>query len=356
MAYQLLPEWVSQEALILAYPHSNTDWDTWLEDARAVYHAIIEHITTASGVVLLLTDKNDIAALVERYSHQAGVIIIPAEFNDTWVRDYGFLTLEHNGTLQAIEFEFNGWGNKFNAQLDTQVNRRYLSPLLANPLISYSEIVEGGALEIDSNGHLLSTAKCLYHKARNPDFDQNDYQAFFNRTLGARHTTILEHGHLENDDTDGHIDTLARFTLDNGIVYQGAENRRADSHFTGLSDMVEELQAAFPNATLHPLPLPMIMYKEDNGVSTRLPASYANYLIFNDMILAPIYAAPEDQAAIEVLKHAYPHHQIIPVNCTTLVKQYGSLHCITMQVPQGTLKPEYIEKALIGSYVLDPGQ
>lgn len=356
MADQLLPEWVSQEALILAYPHSNTDWHSWLTEARAVYHEVIQHIINASGVVLLLTDKTDIEALNARYAQVPGIIIIEAKFNDTWVRDYGFLTVEHNDTLQAIEFEFNGWGNKFNADLDTQVNRRYLSPLLASPLISYPEIVEGGALEINSSGHLLSTANCLFNKARNPNLNSANYQALFTRTLGAQNIIILEHGHLENDDTDGHIDTLARFSLDNDIVYQGAQNRVTDPHFSDLSNMAQELRQAFPDATLYALPLPMVRHIEDDGTSTRLPASYANYVIFNDVLLAPIYDAPEDKDALDVLKLAYPHHQIIPINCSALVKQYGSLHCITMQVPQGLLQPKFIEKALRGSYVLDPHQ
>ncbi|MDG1121862.1 MAG: agmatine deiminase family protein [Glaciecola sp.] len=351
MTYQLLPEWVTQEAVILAWPHQQTDWAPWLQDTRCVYLDIITHISQSSGAVVLLVVDEDIADVQQRLHGFTGVLIVPAQFNDTWVRDYGFLTVEHDGQVQPIEFEFNGWAEKYAADLDTQVNRRYLAPLLTQPLISYPEFVEGGALEIDGNGHLLSTAQCLLHPQRNPQLTEQDYHAMFSRTLGAQQSTILQHGHLENDDTDGHIDTLARFTLHQGIVYQGANNRPTDPHFAGLEAMAKELQQAFPAHTLFSLPLPHIMdgvEDVDNiGAGTeRLPASYANFLIFNDLILAPIYGVAEDEEALSVLTQAYPHHQIIPVNCATLIRQYGSLHCITMQVPQGVIKPEWIAQAL----------
>jgi agmatine deiminase len=351
MTYQLLPEWVNQEAVILAWPHQQTDWAPWLQDTRAVYLDLITHITRASGVVVLLVADQDIADVQQQLVDHTGVLIVAAQFNDTWVRDYGFLTVEHDGQVQPIEFEFNGWADKYAADLDTQVSRRYLAPLLSQPLISYPEIVEGGALEIDGNGHLLSTAQCLLHPKRNPLLSEQDYHALFSDNLGAQQVTILQHGHLENDDTDGHIDTLARFTLHQGIVYQGANNRPNDPHFAGLNAMAQELQSAFPDHTLFALPLPHIMdgVEDVDNVGTgaeRLPASYANFLIFNDLILAPVYGVTEDDDAMAVLALAYPHHQIIAVDCATLIRQYGSLHCITMQVPQGVIKPDLIAQAL----------
>jgi agmatine deiminase len=351
MTYQLLPEWVTQEAVILAWPHQQTDWAPWLQDTRTVYLNIITHITQSTGVVVLLVAEQDIVDVQLQLANFTGVLIVPAQFNDTWVRDYGFLTVEHDGQLQPIEFEFNGWADKYAADLDTQVNRCYLAPLLSQPLISFPEIVEGGALEIDGDGHLLSTAQCLLHPKRNPQLTEQDYHALFSEYLGAQQVTILHHGHLENDDTDGHIDTLARFTLHQGIVYQGATNRPDDSHFCGLDAMAQELHSAFPDHTLFALPLPHIMDGIDDldNVGTgaeRLPASYANFLIFNDLILAPVYGVPEDKDAMAVLARAYPHHQIIPVNCATLIRQYGSLHCITMQVPQGVIQPHWIAQAL----------
>ncbi len=346
MRYQLLPEWVKQEALILAWPHQHTDWAPWLEDARAVYQIIIEHISHAQGVVLLLVDPNDIADVQQRLPSDVPVLLIPAEFNDTWVRDYGFLTLASDGQYQPVEFEFNGWAGKYPAHLDTQVNRRYLAPLCKRPLLSNPQMVEGGALEIDNNGHLLSTAQCLYHPQRNPQLSALDYQQLFVDTLGVKRMTVLHNGHLQNDDTDGHIDTLARFTLHQGVVYQGANNRPNDPHFVPLSAMANELQAALPDHQLFPLPLP------DINDTERLPASYANFLIFNHLVLAPIYNAPEDAEALAVLTQAYPEHTIIAVDCTTLVKQYGSLHCITMQVPQGVLKDAWITQAMQGVSVV----
>ena len=150
----------------------------------------------------------------------------------------------------------------------------------------------------------------------------------------------MEHGHLEGDDTDGHIDTLVRFTPEGNLVIQAAENRPEDSHYAGLHALVEECKTKLPGRELYLLPLPD-MYSEDGD---RLPASYANYLICNRTVLLPVYQQQEDAEAVEVMQRAFPHHNIVPVNCATLVQQYGSLHCISMQVPCNTFKPDVVQQ------------
>lgn len=333
---RLLPEWVEQDAVILAWPHQNTDWAPWLTSAQQTYQTIINAIIARSARVLLLTDYSELDAINALYGANDNVQIIPAKYNDTWVRDYGFLTLADPSNEQkrhALEFEFNGWGQKFDASLDNQVNIKYLSDLLNVPLFSENLVVEGGALEIDANGVLMSTHMCLTNPKRNGDMAPEHYQAYFADVLGATRTVILEHGHLAGDDTDGHIDTLARFTPDQGIVFQGSENRPTDPHFSGLHALAAELKHHFPEHALFDLPLPHI----ENADGVRLPASYANFLILNGAILAPIYQQEEDTLALSQLAKAYPEFAIVPIDCSVLVEQFGSLHCITMQVPKGVL-------------------
>ena len=341
---QLLPEWYPQEAVILAWPDEHTDWAPWLDEVRQTYRQLIEAINNAdAGVILLVrpTMIDDVRAALEGMGN---VLLVGADYNDTWVRDYGFLTCQSPKGMQPIEFTFNGWGNKFNAAKDNRINQSVLAELCQLPLKTFSQVVEGGALEIDEQGNLLSTQLCLLNPERNGDMSLDAYKQLFTDSLGAESVYIFTHGHLEGDDTDGHVDTLVRFTPDKGIVVQGCENRQQDSHYEGLHALVNEVQQAFPEHEVFSLPLPNI----NNEDSERLPASYANYLITNSCVLCPVYQQPEDDEALAVLAQAYPNHRIVPINGLPLVQQFGSVHCISMQVPKSTLKPHIREQLLRG--------
>lgn len=331
--HRLLPEWVEQEAVLLAWPHAETDWAPWLNEAHATYQQLILTILQQHAQVLLLVDYAQLDTVQNLFAEHPDVVLIPAKYNDTWVRDYGFLTTCDGIEKRALEFQFNGWGQKFTANLDNQVNIKYLADRLQVPLFSELAVVEGGALEINAAGVLLTTQMCLTNPKRNGTMTLDEYRALFAATLGVAQTIVLEHGHLAGDDTDGHIDTLARFTPNQGVVYQGCENRPTDPHFSGLHALGAELQHHLPDHTLFALPLPEIFSADGH----RLPASYANFLILNGAILAPIYQQPEDAQALAVLADAYPEFSIVPVDCSVLVQQYGSLHCITMQIPKGVL-------------------
>lgn len=345
----LLPEWTRQEAVILAWPDEQTDWKPWLGRVTQTYLSLINCINDAGAGVILLAREQQVEIIKQHLEPAAQVLMVTADYNDTWVRDYGFLTCQTAQGLQPVEFIFNGWGNKFNAVKDNKVNQQVLSSLCQLPLKSFPAVVEGGALEIDQNGNLLSTKLCLTNPQRNGDMSQEDYKALFAESLGASSTTIFEHGHLEGDDTDGHVDTLVRFTPENALVIQSCFNRVEDSHYKGLQTLVEECQGHFPTYGVYELPLPEI-HNEEGG---RLPASYANYLICNKHILAPIYQQPEDQLALEVLEKAYPEFKIVPINAQPLIQQFGSVHCISMQVPEGTLKSSVVEKLRSGVSVYD---
>lgn len=345
--YTLLTEWAEQEAVILAWPHANTDWADNLADTQTSYLALINAINAAHAVVLLLCPSNEIDAVKVTLGENNQVLIIPCDYNDTWVRDYGFLTVTDNQHNYPVSFAFNGWGQKFDASLDNQINIA-LADLCQQTLIINPTVLEGGAIEIDENQHLLTTASCLYNPKRNGHMSREAYQTLFTQYLGAKKVSIFNHGHLEGDDTDGHIDTLARFTPLMGIVLQGADNRPHDPHFAELFKLQYEVSQVLPKHKIFSLPLPLVV----NDEGERLPASYANYLILNRHIVMPIYDQPEDEAALEIIQKAYPNYQIIAVQCLSLVQQNGSLHCVTMQVPTSTLKPEIIEKAQAGVSVL----
>ncbi|MBT0586969.1 agmatine deiminase family protein [Alteromonas oceanisediminis] len=344
---RLIPEWAAVDAIVLAWPNENTDWAPWLEEVKVTYSALISAINAAGASVILLHREGDNQDIKRRLEENANVLLVEAQFNDTWARDYAFLTCEMDGVRYPVEFEFNGWGNKFDARLDNQVNQRYLAPLCQQALVSIPIVCEGGALEIDAEGHLLTTQMCLSNPQRNGDFSLVAYQETLERHLGADKVSILKNGHLEGDDTDGHIDTLVRFTPQQGLVIQSCANRKEDDHCEGLGALVEECQRALPDHDIFELPLPFIV----NGDGERLPASYANYLICNRAVICPIYQQPEDQQALEVLVAAYPDHAIVPVNCLPLVQQFGSLHCVTMQIPQHTLRSDIV--ALLQQGVTD---
>jgi agmatine/peptidylarginine deiminase len=346
MTYRLLPEWEPQDAVLLAWPDANTDWRDQLDSTQACYLELIHAINRAGCTVLLLIKPEEISAFVDRGETLESVVLIAAQYNDTWLRDYGFLTLgkltrddlstENSTPIKPIEFQFNGWGNKFNAAKDNQVNQRFLAPLLNNAIATVDLVCEGGALEIDSQGRLLSTRQCLSNPERNGDLPMADYVQHFKDYLGATQVIILDNGHLQGDDTDGHIDTLVRFTPTQGLVVQSCFNATDDSHYHGLSLMVDEVATALPDHKLFELPLARV----ENSQGDRLPASYANYLICNGHILCPTYRQPEDQQAMAIVGDAHPGFEILAIDCWPLVQQFGSLHCVTMQVPKGTLKPE----------------
>lgn len=335
----MAPEWHDIDAVMLAWPHAKTDWAPWLDDARATYINVVSAVNRNNAGVIMLCAPEDVESLKALLPENAKVLIIPASYNDTWMRDYGFITCKDaDGKGSPVEFRFNGWGNKFDASEDNLANQRYLAALCKAVLRSSPVVAEGGALEIDEEGHLLSTAQCLLNPERNDDMSLSAYADAFKDMLGCRKVTVLQHGHLEGDDTDGHIDTLVRFTPNKGLVIQACNNRPHDSHYEGLKALCDECALELPEHAQFHLPLPYI----ENEEGDRLPASYANYLICNNAILLPVYGEHEDAEAIQVVQKAHPNHIVEPIDCSVLVKQYGSLHCISMQVPTNTLKESII--------------
>ncbi|MEZ5300098.1 MAG: agmatine deiminase family protein [Verrucomicrobiales bacterium] len=259
--------------------------------------------------------------------------------NDTWSRDFGPITVFEGGKPALLDFMFTGWGLKFPAFLDNLVSRRLHEQGVfgAVPMRRPGLVLEGGGIESDGSGTLLTTAECLLSPNRNPHLSQAEIEAVLAAWFGVDHFLWLRHGYLAGDDTDSHIDTLARLCPGDTIAYVRCDDP-ADEHFPALQAMAQELEAFRTRSgapfRLVPLPWPDACFAEDGH---RLPATYANFLILNRAVLVPTYGVPQDGAALEAVAACFPDREIIGIDCRALIEQHGSLHCISMQYPEGVL-------------------
>jgi agmatine deiminase len=260
---------------------------------------------------------------------------VAMEYNDTWTRDYGPLSVEEAGTKKLLDFTFDGWGGKFDAALDNRVNRELARRgyFGTTPLETVDFVLEGGSIETDGAGTVLTTSRCLCNPNRNGGLGKEEAEAKLREYLGARRVLWLDHGYLAGDDTDSHIDTLARFVAPDAIAYVRCDDP-ADEHYDELKKMEEELrglrQSDGTPYRLIPLPMAPARY-DDKG--RRLPATYANFLIINRALLYPAYGDLKlDRSIGAIFRELFPDREIIPIPSSTLITQGGSLHCSTMQI------------------------
>ena len=340
---RLPAEWEHQSGIQLTWPHRHSDWAPWLEQVEPVFVEIARHICSREKLLLVCYDTAHRDAILARLQG-AGVdlsrvssYVLPS--NDTWARDHGPISILEDGTPKLLDFTFNGWGRKFDARLDNQLTRglRGLSAFHDIQVETVDMVLEGGGIKTDGEGTLLTTTSCQLSPMRNPTLSQAEIEQHLKQEFGVDRFLWLQHGHLEGDDTDSHIDTLVRFADPATLVYVACDDPD-DSHYTDLKAMEAELQAFRQRNgqayTLVPLPWPAAIRDEDGK---RLPASYANYLIINEAVLVPTYRDAADEQALETLQRCYPHHQIIGIDCLPLIFQYGSLHCVTMNYIDGIL-------------------
>jgi agmatine deiminase len=311
-----------------------------LDDVRPVYVEIIRQIARFERVLLTAPHAAEAAGHLTAVGvDMTRVAVCEMPTNDTWARDFGPITVIFNNTPVLLDFGFNGWGLKFPADRNNQVTRRLKEQVaVASNLKTVGLVMEGGSIESDGLGTILTTTACLLSPNRNPQLDKSEIEQAMASLLGARRVLWLDHGFLAGDDTDSHIDTLARICPDNTIVYTACDDQR-DEHYTELKLMEEELQAfRTPDGSpyrLIPLPWPKARFDEQ---AHRLPATYANFLAINGAVLVPTYRDRErDVQALGAIGQAFPGREIIPIDCLPLIEQHGSLHCVTMQLPQGVL-------------------
>ena len=320
---RFIAEFEEQSFTQIIFPHSNTDWVNYLDEAEKTFINIINAISRYQKCFIICAD---ITYVKSQFKNHDNLYFAEYETNDTWARDCSALCIEENNEIKLLDFTFNGWGNKFESQKDNAMNSA-MKNIYLKDLESIDFVLEGGAIESNGEGIILTTSACMLNKNRNPNLDSIAITKKLNETLGATEILYLEHGYLSGDDTDSHIDTLARFVDEKTIMYIKCEDEE-DEHFQELHLMEKELQciASSHDFKLIPLPFSEAIYFEEE----RLPATYANFLFVNDAILVPIYNVKEDQLALDIFKHTFENKEIIPVDCSTLIKQHGSLHCVTM--------------------------
>lgn len=334
----LPPEWAPQSFVLLAWPHAQGDFGPWLEEVERSYRLIVEAICFRQPAVIVCRNaahRERIENMLEN-SAPFPVHFVEADYHDIWVRDTAPLIVLQNGQPLLVDFRFNGWGQKYPWQEDDRLGATlYRQGLFGQvPYERVDWVLEGGSLETDGQGTLLATRSSLLNPNRNPNPEQAE--AKLGKFLGLKRYLWLDHGHLEGDDTDGHIDTLARFCDPDTIVYQACDDPD-DCHFAPLNQMAKQL-AQFTNAAAKPFRLVALPWPRPihNGNGRRLPASYANFLIINQAVLAPVYDDPSDTAALTILNRCFPDREIIPIPARPLIHQYGSIHCMTMHYPKPT--------------------
>ncbi len=336
-------EWAPQAAVQLTFPASDSDWADVLGEILPVFVKIAETIARFQPVVVVCENLNSTKKLLAHLPADR-LFLAKLPSNDTWARDHGGITVFENGRPIVLDFMFNGWGLKFPAFRDNLITAGLFKNGTYNKVYKNADrrlrrqigglVLEGGSLETDGLGTLLTTEECLLSQNRNPQFSKKQIEAKLKKLLGLDRVLWLAHGALEGDDTDAHIDTLARFCDPRTIAYQACGDEK-DSHFMSLKKMENELrelrQANGEPYKLVPLPWPTPCFSKNDG--HRLPATYANFLIINGAILAPTYRVKEDAAAIETLKKCFPDREIIAIDCRPVVEWHGSLHCLTMNWP-----------------------
>jgi len=336
-------EWFPQSGVQLTWPHLATDWADCLEEVTACYLRLAYEIATREQLLIVAPNIDEVRRLIESRLPQratAHIAYFKCDTNDTWARDHAFITVLATGQPELVDFRFDGWGGKFPAVLDNAINRRlYEAGAVGGKYVERLNFtLEGGSIECDGKGTLLTTAQCLLNPNRNASRSKGEIESILRELLGIDRILWLTHGHLAGDDTDAHIDTLARFCPNDAIAYVRCTDT-ADEHYDELQAMEAELQA-FRTADDHPyhlvpLPLPAPIY---DASGQRLPATYANFLILNSAVLYPTYGQPEaDAAARQALGCIFEKTDLVGIDCRVLIRQHGSLHCATMQYPRGVL-------------------
>lgn len=339
--HTLLPaEWFPQSAVQLTWPHAGTDWAPILKEVIPCFVSIAQEIMKREKLVVVCLDASEVKEQLGAFDEER-VRFVELPTNDTWARDHGGISVFDPLGPMVYDFVFNGWGMKFAANKDNLITRNlYQSGVFAEEiqLVNMAPFVlEGGSIESDGRGTLMATAECLLSVNRNEYLQREEIEHYLKDVFGVKRILWIENGYLVGDDTDSHVDTLARFCGEDTIAYVKCEDE-SDEHYDELRAMEEEIKA-FRQENGEPYRLvPLPMADEVVWEGERLPATYANFLIINGAVLLPFYNSPKDEEARKALQAVFPDREVIGINCLPLIKQHGSLHCVTMQYPEGYIR------------------
>lgn len=326
---RFIAEFEEQGFTQIIFPHEKSDWIDYLEEARENFTNIINAIIKYQKCLVVCDDIKSVSA---RFKPHPNLHFTQFQTNDTWARDCSALCIEEDGKTALLDFTFTGWGGKFEADKDNAMTKTIASSY-SKPLKTIDLILEGGGVESNGADTILTTAECMLNKNRNASLSEAQITEVLQDEFGMSKILYLRHGYLAGDDTDSHIDTLARFIDEKTIAYVECADEN-DEHYSELKLMEQELKLISKEHGFKLIALPMTTpcYYEDE----RLPATYANFLFVNGAVLLPIYGVKEDKLAVEIMQKALPHLEIVPINCFTLIKQHGSLHCVTMNFAKHT--------------------
>ncbi len=336
-------EWEKQKGILLCFPHNGNDWPGKYEAIQWAFVEFIKKITNFETVFLVVADEklklkvNQM--LTDAHVNLAHISFIIHKTNRSWMRDSGPIIVKNGNKNEALNFNFNGWAKYKNIQLDKhvpeQIAKHLNFPLTQVMYKGKPVIVEGGAIDVNGKGTLLTTEECLLHptiQVRNQNFTKTDYEAVFKEYLGVTNVIWLGDG-IIGDDTHGHIDDLCRFVNEDTIVTI-VESNPKDRNFKPLQDNLKRLQEAklengkSPKIIELPMPKPIVF--ED----LTLPASYANFLILNKCVLVPTFNDKNDRIALNILADCFPDREVIGINAIDLIWGFGTLHCLSQQIPE----------------------
>lgn len=316
MGAKALPEWAEQECLLLALPHEKTDWKPYLSEILDAYYDFACAVSKYQKILFIAPNERDFAP----FKRIKNAEFFCCETNDTWVRDYGAIDVCEGSRLVSYDFSFNAWGGKFESSLDNAVNSRLFSGCLSGELREIPLILEGGSVDFNGLGTMLTTEKCLLNANRNKNLSKSELERRLKELFGLQSIVWLQNGYIKGDDTDSHIDTLARFIAADTLAISVCEDE-GDEHFAPLAAMKKELQSL--NFRLVELPLPSAKFYENR----RLAATYANFVFINGALIVPAYNDEMDKVACERLGEALSEREIVPVGASVFLRQNGSLHC-----------------------------
>ena len=337
---RLPAEWEPQGFVQLTWPHPDTEWYD-LPHVLDCYVEVAKAITRYEPLLVVCRDKAECLEDMRSrgYEPSAHVRFVECPLNDTWARDHGAISVVgEKGEKAVLDFVFNGWGLKFGSDLDNQITRTIFRQGVWAPDVQYRDmrpfVLEGGSIDTDGCGTLMATSECLLSLNRNEYLSREEIEARLSQAFGLKRILWLDHGGIAGDDTDSHVDILARFCSEDTIAYTACDNP-SDENYAPLKAMEEQLRSfrTLDGKPYHlvPLPLPEPMYLEDY----RLPASYANFLVVNGAVLMPGAGSALDEAAASQLRRAFPGRKVEIIDCRALLSGHGGLHCITMNYPEG---------------------
>ena len=331
-------EWAAHRATWLSWPENLETWPTSLEQVREIWLRMVVTLAPHEHVYLLVNDgvvRQEVAArLKAAQAAMANVTLLEVPTVDVWMRDYGPTFITRNAADRPLAFNdwtFNGWGGKYQAYEEDERVARAIAELLQVPVFDHKMILEGGSIEVNGAGTCLTTAQCLLNPNRNPELSRTQIEECLKASLGVRHILWLGEG-IVGDDTDGHIDDIARFVNPTTVACIIEANPR-DDNYRCLQENHERLQSARDQdgrkLEIISLPCPAPLFYD----GARLPASYANFYIANEVVLVPVFDDANDQKALGILQECFPKRKIIALRCNDVIAGLGAIHCVTQQEP-----------------------